>query len=103
MKNPATQNNRIPPSRTSDYASGTALVFVLFQKLFGINGGHATGTRGRNRLAVAMVLHVAGNKHAKAGGEAAVLGKQIAIRIHLKLALVDGGVRILADGHEHPI
>src|SRR6266446_2471403 len=53
----------------------TKLVFVLFEKLFGINGGHAAGARGRDRLAIAMGLDVAGNKHAGDGGEAALLGQ----------------------------
>ncbi len=63
-------------SMRNNYCSvgSTKLVFVLFQKLFGINGGHATRARGRDRLAIAVVLHVAGNKHARDGGEAAVLG-----------------------------
>src|SRR6266852_4011508 len=92
-----------PGMRDSVQQDGTALVFVLFQKLFGIHGRHATGARSRDRLAIAMVLHVAGNEHSWNRGEAAVLGEQVAVRIHLEFALVDGGVRIVTDGHEYPV
>src|SRR6266851_9337015 len=95
--------SRVDRSMRDNYGSvgRSKLVFVLFQKLFGINGGHATGARRGDGLAIAMVLHVTGNKHARDGGEAAVLGKQVAIRIHLEFAFEDGGVRIVTDGHEY--
>src|SRR5712692_10727872 len=64
----------------------TKLVFVLFEKLFGIDGGHATRARGRDRLAIAMVLHVAGHEHTRDRGEAAMLGKQVAVRIHFEFS-----------------
>src|SRR5438445_8821060 len=97
--------SRVDRSMRDNYGSvgRTKLVFVLFQKLFGINGGHATGARGRDRLAIAMVLHVAGNEHARNRGEAAVFGKQVAIRIRLEFAFEDGGVGIVTDGHEYAI
>ena len=48
--------------RTAAIAS-MLLVVVLFQKLFGIESGHAARASRGNRLAIAMVLDVAGNKH----------------------------------------
>src|SRR5881398_2562952 len=79
------------------------LVFVLFQKLFGIDRGHAAGARGRDRLPIAMVLHIAGYEHARNGGKAAVLGEQVAVRIHFEFPLEDNGVRIVADGDEYAV
>src|SRR5260370_7413023 len=79
------------------------LAFVLFQKLFGIHGGHAAGTRGRDRLAVAMVLHVAGNENTGNRGQAAMLGEQVAVGIHFEFSLEDNGVRIVADGNEYAV
>src|SRR6266478_4417247 len=79
------------------------LAFVLFQKLFGIQGGHAAGTRGGDRLAVAMVLHVAGNEYTGNRGQAAVLGEQVAVGIHFEFSLENNGVRIVADGNEYAV
>src|SRR4029077_17839968 len=66
-----------------------------------IQGGHAAGTRGRDGLAVAMILYVAGNEYTGNGGQAAVLGKQVAVGIHFEFTLEDDGVWIVADGHEY--
>src|SRR5260221_13996027 len=76
------------------------LVLVFFQKLFGIDGGHATRACGSHRLAVAMVLHVASYENAGYFGEAAVLSKEVAVRIHLEVSLEDSGVWLVADGRE---
>src|SRR5437016_14392933 len=72
------------------------LVFVLFQKLFGIDRGHAAGARGRDRLPIAMVLHIAGYEHARNGGKAAVLGEKVAVRIQLEFPTEDIGITIVA-------
>src|SRR5712692_4415592 len=81
----------------------TALGLVLFQKLFRVYGGHAPRARGRDGLAVAVVLDIAGNEHAGNGGQAAVLGNQIAVRIHFDFSLEHRGIRIVADGYEHSV
>ena len=36
-----------------------------FQIFFGVDRGHAAGARGRHRLAVDMILHVAAREHAR--------------------------------------
>src|SRR5437879_247524 len=79
------------------------LVFVLFQKLFGIDRGHAAGARGSDCLAVAVVLHIAGYEYAWNRGQAAVLGKQVTVRIHFKFPLEDNGVWIMTDGNEYAV
>jgi hypothetical protein len=55
------------------------LVFVLFQELFGVDGGHASRTSRSDRLAIAVVLHVTGDEHPGNGSQAAVLGDQVAV------------------------
>jgi hypothetical protein len=46
---------------------------VLLEELFGVHGSHATGTRGGNGLAVAVVLHVSGYEHSGNAREATVV------------------------------
>src|SRR5215467_7938994 len=82
---------------------GMTLVFMLFEKLFRVDGCHAARARGSDGLAVAVVLHVAGNEYAGNRGQAAVFGKQVAVRVHIQLAFEDRGVRIVSDGHKHTI
>ena len=79
------------------------LVPVLFQKLFRVDGGHATGARSGNRLAIAVILYVAGNKYSWNSRQAAVLGEQIAVGIHFELSLEDDGVWIVTNGDEYSI
>src|SRR6476646_2421773 len=88
-----------------DYArvNPQRLVLVLFQELFRVEGGHTTGARGSDGLAVAMVLDFTNDINAWNGGQAAMLGEEIAIAVHLQLALEDGGVRIVADGDENAV
>src|SRR5580700_2798010 len=88
-----------------DYAfvNPLRLARVLFQELFGIEGGHAAGARGGNGLAVAMVLHIASDEHTGDGGQGAVFGDEVAVGVHLQLALEDGGVGIVADGDEDAV
>src|SRR5712691_3641182 len=80
-----------------------ALGLVLFQKLFRVHGGHATGTCGRDGLAIAVVLDVPGNEHAGNGSQAAVPGNQIAVRIHFDFSLEHRGIRIVANGYEYSV
>src|SRR6267143_2580740 len=79
------------------------LAFVLFQKLFGVQGGHATGACSGDGLAVAVVLHVTGNENTGNRSEAAVPGEQVAVGIHFEFSLEDDGVRIVTDGDEYAI
>src|SRR5579859_495665 len=96
-------------SMNYDYARESAgvkpkrLVLVLFQELFGIEGGHASGARGGDGLAIAVVLHVPGDENAGNGSEAAVLGDQVAVCVHLELAFEDRGVGIMADGDKNTV
>jgi len=48
------------------------LVFVFLEEFLGVESGHAARTRGGDGLAVAMVLHIAGNKDARSIREAAM-------------------------------
>src|SRR5262249_39356154 len=50
------------------------LVFVFFKELFGVQRGHASRSCGRDRLPVAVILHVPGDKHTGNGSQAPVLG-----------------------------
>src|SRR6266849_4134143 len=79
------------------------LAFVLFQKLFGVQGGHATGACSGDGLAVAVVLHVTGNENTRNRREAAVPGEQVAVGIHFEFSLEDDGVRIVADCDEYTV
>ena len=79
------------------------LVLVLFQELFRIESGHAARARGSDSLPVTMILHITGNEHAGNGSQAAVIGDEVAVGIHLELALEDGRVRIVADRNEYSI
>jgi hypothetical protein len=60
---------------------------VPFQEPFRFNGSHAAGTGGGNRLAVVMVLHVAGGENALDIGLGAVVRYEVAVFVHIKLAL----------------
>src|SRR5271155_5380343 len=83
-----------------DYArvNPLGLARVLFQELFRIESGHAAGARSGDRLAIAMVLYVSSNEHAGDGSQCAVLGDEVAVSVHLQLALEHGRVWIVADG-----
>src|SRR5579859_4248923 len=85
----------------ADDLLGQHLFVVLFQELFGVNGCHASGARCGDRLAIAMVLHIAGHEHAGNGGLAAIQRDEVTVGIHFELAAEDGGVGVVADGHEH--
>src|SRR5579863_3134847 len=88
-----------------DYArvNPQRLVRVSFQELFGIEGGHATGAGSGYGLAVAVVLHVAGNKDAGNGSQGAVFGYQVAVGVHIELTFEDRRVGVVADGDEDAV
>jgi len=78
-------------------------LLVLFQELFCVHGGHATGARSGDGLAITMILHVAGDENTGDAGLAAVGGEQIAIGVGWKLAAKGDGIGIVADGDEHAV
>src|SRR5262245_1884718 len=88
---------RIERSMQVDYARGRdsgparLLVIVLFQKRFGIECGHAPGASRGDRLAVSMILNVAGDKDSRNLGKSSMGGNQIAIFVHVQLALEHRG------------
>src|SRR5580658_2345270 len=88
-----------------DYAfvNPQRLVRVLFQELFCVEGGHASGACGGDSLAVAVVLHIASDKHARDSRQSAVFRDEVAIGIHLQLALENGRVGIVADGNKYAV
>ena len=60
---------------------------ALGQEPLRVDGGHAAAAGGGDRLAVAVVGHVARGEdagHARGGG--AVAGEQVAVLVHLELA-----------------
>src|SRR5712692_8173831 len=77
---------------------------LRLQVALGLEGGHAAGARGRHGLAIGEVGDVAGREDSGHGG----LGRSrhhlhVAVRAELDLALEEGGVRMMADGHEEPV
>src|SRR5207249_11446822 len=54
-------------------------------------------SRSGNGLAIAVILHVTGDEHARDGSQAAMLGEQVAVRVHFQPTFEDGGVRFVAD------
>ena len=65
------------------------LMLVLFEELFRVHRGHAARPRRGDRLPVAVVLHVSRDEHARNFRQAAVRGQQVAVLVHVQLALED--------------
>src|SRR5271169_173644 len=88
-----------------DYArvNPLGLVRVSFQELFRVQSGHTTGAGGGDGLAIAMVLHITGDEHAWDGGQGAVFGDEVAVGVHLQLALEHGRIGIVAYGDEYTV
>src|SRR5215471_6916917 len=80
-----------------------ASMLVFFQELFRVDRRHAARPCGRHCLPVAVVLHVTSDKHARNGSQAAVLGDQIAVRIHFQLSLEHGRIWIVTNGHKNAV
>src|SRR5216683_6466936 len=76
---------------------GQHFFVVLFQELFSVQGGHATGAGGGYRLAIAMVLPIASDENAGDGRLAAIQGNKVAVGIHFEFATEGGGVGVVAD------
>src|SRR5450830_1422871 len=82
-------------------------LLLAFQVALGVQCCHATRTGAGDGLAVDMVLHVAGGKHARhagGGGHAfqASLGLDVAV-VHVQLAFEDAGVWLVANGDEYAV
>src|ERR1700691_732672 len=74
------------------------------EELLGLQRRHAAHAGGGHRLAQDLVLDVAGGEHAgNVGGGRIRLSDEIALFIHLQLALEQAGDRIVADGDEHAV
>nr|GEU28440.1 hypothetical protein [Tanacetum cinerariifolium] len=94
----------------SDFSSEKsfmARLLLRFEVALGIQRGHAAGAGAGDGLAVDMVLHVAGGKHAGSGGGGghafgARAGLDVAV-VHVQLAFEDARVRLVADGHEQAV
>src|SRR5262249_350504 len=81
-----------------------ALSVARFQPALGIDRGHATAAGGGDRLPVHLVLHVATREYAvDAGVGALALGRDVAARVEIELALEELRVRLVADGDEHAV
>src|SRR5260370_34615554 len=80
-----------------DSLLGQHFFVVLFQELFGVQGGHAAGAGGRDCLAIAMVLHIASDENAGDGRLAAIQGNKVAVGIHFEFATEDNSVGVVAD------
>src|ERR1700688_3690881 len=75
---------------------GQHFFVVLFQELFGVQGGHAAGAGGGDRLAIAVVLHIAGDENAWNGRLATIQGNKVAVGIHFEFATEDNRVGVVA-------
>src|SRR3984893_9385903 len=73
---------------------------MVVEELLGIHGSHATGAGRSNGLAVAVVLHITGNKNTGDGSLAAVGGEQVSAGISGKFAGKGSGVGVVPDGNE---
>src|SRR5215472_9112843 len=80
-----------------------ASMFVFFQEFLGINRSHAPRSSGSDRLPVAVILHVASNEHARNGSQAAVLGDQVAVRIHFQFSLEHRRIWVVANGDKNAV
>src|ERR1019366_2914986 len=82
-------------------AASVARGRLVLEPAFGVDGRHAARSGGGDGLAVAGVLDVAAGEnalHVGVGGGAH--RPQVAAVLHVELALEDGGVGLMADGHE---
>ena len=77
--------------------------FLRFQPLFAVDGSHAAGACGGDRLAVEVVVHVAGHEDAGDAGPRAVVRFDVARLVHLQLPFEDLGVGLVPDGDEQAV
>src|SRR5664279_804544 len=83
--------------------SGSVAFGLLFlEPALDVDGRHAPRTGRGDGLPVAVVLHVAAGEHAVHVGPGPVRGPQVTSVLHVQLALEQGGVGLVPDGHEQP-
>ena len=75
----------------------------MFQIAFGIERRHAAGPGRGDRLPVDVVLHVAAREHAFDARFRAIVGDDVAVRVHLDLSPEQRRVRRVADRDEHAV
>src|SRR5579864_4982714 len=73
---------------------------MIFQKSFRLDCGHAACAGGRDRLTIAAIDHITTSKHARHTSENVVLRFQVAVLIHLELAIEYLGVGLMADSEK---
>ncbi len=82
-------------------------LFNFLQITIRVQRRHAAGAGGGDRLAIDMILHVAGGEHARntgGGGIALVAGLGLDVTaVHFQLPLEEGGVGGVTDGDEHAL
>src|ERR1700730_9204094 len=99
---PAFQAPRADP-RPSARNIGIWLHLVVLEKSFGVDCCHAAGSCGRDCLAIAVVLDVAGSENTLNAGLGTVVGDNVSLVVHLELALKDLRVWVMPDGHEYAL
>src|SRR3989338_1139545 len=88
---------------TSRANRGLSLVPLRFQPALGVNGGAAAGPGGGDRLAVDVVVDVAGGEHPFDACPRAVLHDDVALRVELELAAENLGVGLVPDADEDAV
>src|ERR1039457_96587 len=88
-------------------AHDKASTLQIFQITLRVECRHATGPGAGDRLAIDVVLHVAGREYARSAGRgrhAVLPGYRLDIAVlHLQLSLEDAGIRLVADRDEHAV
>src|SRR5258708_40030363 len=74
---------------------------VLFQELFYFHGSGAAGAGCGDRLAIAAVLPITAGKDAGESRKNEIVGFEVAIPVHIALALENLCVRYLAKTQQH--
>src|ERR1700729_2946299 len=78
-----------------------SLTTMLLQKLLDFNGGHASGSRRGDSLAVTAVLHIAAGEDAMHACRHVVVGLQIAVGVGIELAGKHLCVGFMTYAEEH--
>src|ERR1700676_686893 len=79
---------------------GLELLTLLFQEFLHFDGGHATGARRRDGLAIAAILHVAARVNPMHARENIVVSLKIAVGISVELAGEHLRIRLVADAEK---
>src|SRR6202035_1616876 len=87
--------------RTGVDARATLLLALFFEKFFYFQRGHTAGAGGRDCLPVATILHITARIDSWNSGEDVVRRFQIAILIHIELALEHFRVGNVSNAEKH--